>query len=197
MIRILIIDNFDSFTFNLVQQIVIILKKIYKNSFEIIVKRNNEIKATDVKKLKPDYIIISPGPKTPKNAGISKSLIKKHYKDFPILGVCLGMQCINEVFGGKTIHSPLPVHGKTSPLEHTGKNLFKGVPQHIDIARYHSLIIGDIPADLEVTAWSKDKIPMAIKHKKYPIYGVQFHPESFMTKYGDKIMRNFLTMNFS
>jgi len=193
MIRILIIDNFDSFTFNLVQQIGIILKKNYKNSFEIIVKRNNEIKTPNVKKLKPDCIIISPGPKTPKDAGISKSLIKKHYKDFPILGVCLGMQCINEVFGGKTIHSPLPVHGKISKLKHAGNKLFKGVPQQIDIARYHSLIIGDIPSDLEVIARTKDKIPMAIKHKKYPLYGVQFHPESFMTKYGNKIMTNFLT----
>ena len=185
MKKILLIDNYDSFTFNLVQQIQSI------KQYELIVKRNDE--KFDSSKDEFDILIISPGPKTPKDAGVSKYLINKYYKTKPILGVCLGMQCINEVFGGKTLHAPLPVHGKTTQIEFERKGLFKNVPNNISVARYHSLIIGDISDELEIIAWSMDKIPMAIKHKKYPVYGVQFHPESFMTEHGTKIMKNFLS----
>jgi anthranilate synthase component 2 len=182
-VKILLIDNFDSFTYNLVQQI----KKIIKCNLTVL---RNDVKYKDIN-LEFDKLIISPGPKTPKDTGISNQLISKFYKLKPILGVCLGMQCINEVLGGKTVHSPLPFHGKISNLTHNNETIFKGIPQNIKVARYHSLIIDEIPAQLEVIATS-DQIPMAIKYKDYPVFGVQFHPESFMTEYGDKIMTNFL-----
>ncbi|MFC1655335.1 anthranilate synthase component II [Patescibacteria group bacterium] len=186
MQKILLIDNFDSFTYNLFQQI-----KSLKQC-EVIVKRNDQ----EITPLFDEFdkFVISPGPKTPKDAGISKSLIGQYYKTKPILGVCLGMQCINEVFGGETVASPLPVHGKTSNIQHTQNDLFNNIENNIDVARYHSLIIDDIPACLNVVAWTNDKIPMAIKHKDYEVYGVQFHPESFMTEYGAKLMFNFLNL---
>lgn len=183
MQKILLIDNFDSFTYNLVQQ----LKNIFECDLTVI--RNDVEFSPTFKRF--DKLIISPGPKTPKYAGISNKLIRKFYKSKHILGVCLGMQCINEIFGGRTVHSPLPYHGKTSKLKHFEKDLFEGVPQNVNVARYHSLIIDDISPELEIIATAKE-IPMAIKHKSYPVYGVQFHPESFMTEYGDKIMTNFL-----
>lgn len=183
--QILLIDNFDSFTYNLVQQI----KNISKCNLTVL---RNDVEYKSVN-MKFDKLIISPGPKTPKDAGISKKLICKFYKFKPILGVCLGMQCINEVLGGKTDHSPLPYHGKTSILKHNGESIFKNVPNNIKIARYHSLISDNIPDILDVTAYSQN-LPMAIKHKKYPVFGVQFHPESFMTPYGNQIMKNFLNV---
>ncbi len=183
--KILLIDNFDSFTYNLVQQIKSLVK------CEIITIRNN-LNLSKIPRGKFDRLIISPGPKTPKYAGVSNILIRKFLKSKPILGVCLGMQCINEVLGGETVHSPLPFHGKTSELIHNGKSIFKDVPQNINVARYHSLIIDNISPKLDVIAWTKDEIPMAVKHKDYPVFGVQFHPESFMTEYGDQIMTNFL-----
>lgn len=184
MQRILLIDNFDSFTYNLVQQI----KSI--QDCDVIVKRNDEM-------INPprggfDKLIISPGPKTPKDSGSSKSLIKELYKDIPILGVCLGMQCINEVFGGETTLAPLPVHGKKSIISHSQEGLFYGIPDNIEVARYHSLVIDKIPEELAVTAHTEDSIPMAIQHKNYPTYGVQFHPESFLTENGNQLMNNFL-----
>lgn len=184
MKKILLIDNFDSFTYNLVQQIQSIRKcdlTVIRND----VKNNASYDGFD-------KLLISPGPKTPKDAGISNSLVRKFYKSKPILGVCLGMQCINEVFGGKTVHSPLPYHGKISKIQHDGKDIFKNVPQNIEAARYHSLIIDDISPKLDVIAQTDDNIPMAIKHIDYPVYGVQFHPESFMTEHGSIIMKNFL-----
>lgn len=186
MQKILVIDNFDSFTYNLVQQI-----KSLKQC-EIIVKRNDEQITPLFREF--DKFVISPGPKTPKEAGISKSLIKKFYKTKPILGVCLGMQCINEVFGGQTTCSPLPVHGKTSKIRHCQKGIFKNIPNNIRVARYHSLVINDVPECLDVVARTDDNIPMAIQHKNYDVYGVQFHPESFMTEQGMKMMSNFLNL---
>ncbi len=184
MQKILLIDNFDSFTYNLVQQIQSIRK------CDLTVIRN------DVKKLpsqdKFDKLMISPGPKTPEYAGISNLLIRKYYKIKPILGVCLGMQCMNEVLGGKTVHSPLPFHGKISKIQHNQEGIFKNVPQNIEVARYHSLIIDNISPKLSIIARTFNDIPMAIKHVDYPVYGVQFHPESFMTPDGSKIMKNFL-----
>lgn len=184
MHKILLIDNFDSFTYNLVQQIQAI------REYDLTVIRND----VNISKLncKFDKLIISPGPKTPKDAGISNFLIRKFYKSKPILGVCLGMQCINEVFGGKTVHSSLPCHGKTTKISQNGNGIFKNIPQNIYIARYHSLIIDNISPKLKVLAWTSDKVPMAIKHIKYPVFGLQFHPESFMTEYGSLIMKNFL-----
>lgn len=184
MKKILLIDNYDSFTYNLVQQIQSIKR------YDINVKRNDE--KFNARRDAFDILIISPGPKTPKDAGISNYLIRKYHKTRPILGVCLGMQCINEVFGGKTISSPLPVHGKKSPVIHNNYGIFKRIPKKIEVARYHSLIIGAIPQEIEVIARSEDNIPMAIRHNKYPVFGLQFHPESFMTAYGKTIMKNFL-----
>lgn len=184
MQKILIIDNFDSFTYNLVQQI----QEIRKCDL-VIVRNDVKISTTN---FKFDKLMISPGPKTPKAAGISNSLIRKYYRTKPILGVCLGMQCINEVLGGKTVHSPLPFHGKISKIQHNQEGIFKNVPQNIEVARYHSLIIDNISPKLSVVARTLDDIPMAIKHVNYPVYGVQFHPESFMTERGSNIMKNFL-----
>ena len=184
MQKILLIDNFDSFTYNLVQQI----QSIRKCDLTVI---RNDVKISTTNP-EFDKLVISPGPKTPKDAGISNSLIRKFYKSKPILGVCLGMQCINEVFGGKTVHSPLPYHGKISKLKHNGKDIFKNVPQNIEIARYHSLIVANISSKLDVVARTDDDIPMAVQHVDYPVYGVQFHPESFMTEQGSIIMKNFL-----
>jgi len=184
MKKILLIDNFDSFTYNLVQQI----QEISKCDLNVI---RNDVKIQDIN-LKFDKLVISPGPKTPKDAGISNQLIKRFYKSKPILGVCLGMQCINEVFGGKTVPSPLPYHGKISKITHNGKDIFNNVSQNIEVARYHSLIVDNISSKLNVSAQTADNIPMAIKLKDYPVFGVQFHPESFMTPEGHKIMKNFL-----
>ncbi|MFC1647748.1 anthranilate synthase component II [Patescibacteria group bacterium] len=184
MKKILVVDNFDSFTYNLVQQIKSLIQ------CNVIVVRNDDM--SKISRDKFDILIISPGPKTPKDAGISIKLIRDFYKTKPILGVCLGMQCINEVFGGKTVHSPLPYHGKISKIKHNATHIFKDMPQKFAAARYHSLIIDNISPQLEIIAQTDDGIPMAIKHKKYPVYGVQFHPESFMTQRGNQIMTNFL-----
>lgn len=189
MKKILLVDNYDSFTYNLYQQI----KKQEKIAVDV--KRHDlqNFEKLDIEK-EYDGIVISPGPKAPKDAGFSNLIIKNLYTKMPILGVCLGMECINEVFGGVTITSPLPVHGKKSPIIHSAKGIFENVPQNIAVARYHSLIIAQIPDVLTVTATTKDDIPMAIEHNDYPLFGVQFHPESFMTQHGDEILMNFIKM---
>lgn len=187
MKKILLVDNYDSFTYNLYQQI--------KKQEEIFVDvRRHDLENFEKLDIEKEYdgIVISPGPKAPKDAGISTEIIKNYYNRMPIFGVCLGMQCINEVLGGVTITSPLPMHGKKSPIKHNEEGLFKNILQNIEVARYHSLIIDQIPTELIVTAHTKDGIPMAIEHKKYPVFGVQFHPESFMTQYGDQIIKNFI-----
>jgi len=187
MKKILLVDNYDSFTYNLYQQI--------SKQEEIFVDvKRHDIENFEKLDIESEYdgIVISPGPKTPKEAGISNLIIRDYYTKMPILGVCLGMQCINEVFGGITVASPLPVHGKKSPITHNGKGIFRNVPQNIDVARYHSLIVDQIPDVLSVVAYTKDGIPMAIEHKNYPIFGVQFHPESFITQYGDILVKNFI-----
>lgn len=187
MKKILLVDNYDSFTYNLYQQInkqEEIFVDVKRHDIENFAKLDIEAEY--------DGIVISPGPKAPKDAGISNEIIKNLYTKMPIFGVCLGMQCINEVLGGVTITSPLPVHGKKSPVSHTGNGLFKNVPQNIEVARYHSLIIDKIPDCLNVTARTKDDLPMAIEHKEHAVFGVQFHPESFMTQHGDVILKNFI-----
>lgn len=182
---ILIIDNYDSFTYNLYQQVESLGKKTK-------VIKNDELSIKAIKKLKPSGIIISPGPGRPKNSGISMKVIEKFHTKIPILGVCLGHQCIAEFFNSKIIHAKHILHGKTSKIHHTNNKLFKGLKNPFTAARYHSLIANKIPKNFILTAWTKNKEIMGIQHKKYPLFGIQFHPESFLTKEGNKLMKNFL-----
>ena len=186
-IDILMIDNYDSFTFNLVQYFGILGAKIK-------VCRNDKIGLSDIEEMNPLKIVISPGPGRPADAGISNSLIKYFYKNIPILGVCLGHQCIGEVFGADIINSGIVVHGKTSLIYHDNKTIFKGLENPFKAARYHSLIINknNIPSCFEVSSTTEDGIVMGIRHKNYKLEGIQFHPESFLTPYGLKILQNFL-----
>ncbi len=183
---ILLIDNYDSFTYNLYQQIA-------KLGYEVIVAKHDQISIEQIKQLSPTHIVISPGPKTPHESGISMDVIQEFYKTIPILGVCLGHQCIGEVFGSRTIRANAIVHGKSDLIMHTSEGLFKDIPNPFPAARYHSLMIDEVPDAFTLTAWSEDKTIMAIQHKSYPVFGVQFHPESFMTEHGEKLMRNFLS----
>jgi len=183
---ILLIDNYDSFTYNLFQQIAGL-------GHNVTVVKNDEIDVEKIKKLNPSHIIISPGPGTPKDSGISMDVIRQFYATVPILGVCLGHQCIGDVFGSSTVAATRIVHGKADRINHNGKGLFIGIPNPFQAARYHSLMIDTVPANFTVTAWSDDKTIMAIQHDAYRLYGVQFHPESFMSENGELLMRNFLT----
>ncbi|MCP4158816.1 MAG: aminodeoxychorismate/anthranilate synthase component II [Deltaproteobacteria bacterium] len=184
MAKLLVIDNYDSFTYNLVQMF-----KLYDLSIHV--KRSDDLTLDDAKKIDPDYILISPGPKSPTHSGISVPLILEFYKKIPVLGVCLGMQCINEAFGGRTIKAEIPVHGKISEVRHTGNGIFKNIPESFNAARYHSLVVERKNGDLVETAHT-GSIVMGFQHKTETLYGVQFHPESFMTEYGEKIIENFL-----
>jgi anthranilate synthase/aminodeoxychorismate synthase-like glutamine amidotransferase len=182
----LLIDNYDSFTYNLYQVFA-------GEGVDIIVKRNDEIAISEIKNLSPEKIIISPGPKTPAEAGISNEVIGSIGQHTPILGICLGHQCIVSFFGGTLTRISTIVHGKTSPIYHKGTGIFKGLPDPFDGARYHSLETVDIPACLETTAWTEKGVVMGIRHKEFPITGLQFHPESFMTNSGNKLLKNFIT----
>jgi len=184
---IIVIDNFDSFTYNLVQYLGELGAKLK-------VFRNNEITPDRIKRLKPRRIIISPGPGKPKDAGISNKVIKVFSGKIPILGVCLGHQCIGEVFGGKIVGASRIMHGKTSVIFHNGQTIFKNVKNPFEATRYHSLIIErrSAPKSLQIIAETKMREIMAIKHKKHPTWGVQFHPESILTGEGKKILGNFL-----
>ncbi len=186
--RLVMIDNYDSFTYNLVQLFL-------EFDLQILVFRNDEITLDRLARLDPDWICISPGPKDPAHAGISKSVIERFGPKVPLLGVCLGMQAINEVFGGTTVQAPLPVHGKTCLVEHRGESIFGGLPSPFRVARYHSLRI-ELGADgLVPLASASDGVFMGIRHKKFPIFGVQFHPESFLSEYGLELAHNFLSSN--
>ena len=186
---ILVIDNYDSFTYNLVHY-------IGELGNEVIVKRNDEVSLEDIAALNPNKIVISPGPCTPKEAGISIDLIKA--SSVPILGVCLGHQSIGAAFGGTIIKAPQIFHGKLSEITHNNKGLFKGIDNPYSVVRYHSLIIekDSLPDVLQITSVLKDNpdIIMAVQHKERPIYGVQFHPESIETDFGKKLIQNFLTL---
>ena len=182
---ILVIDNYDSFTYNLVQLIESL-------GYETKVFANDQITVNDIKNMKPEKIIISPGPGTPEDAGISIAVVKHFYKKIPILGVCLGHQCIGVYFGANLIHAKKIMHGKTSAVRHGSKGLFQNMPNEFTVARYHSLAIDDVKSPLRVTARSEDGTIMAIEHENYPVFGVQFHPESFLTQDGETILRNFL-----
>lgn len=184
---ILMIDNYDSFTYNLVQY----LGELGEN---LKVFRNDKITLKKIKALRPERIVISPGPGTPTEAGISKELIREFATKVPVLGVCLGHQCIGEVYGGKVIPAKRLMHGKTSLIYHNSKGIFKNIPNPFEATRYHSLLVEkkSLPACLEITAWTKEGEIMGLQHKEYPLFGVQFHPESILTKAGKDILRNFL-----
>jgi len=184
---ILMIDNYDSFTYNLVQYLSELGEKL-------VVYRNDKINIEEIRKLKPDHIVVSPGPGRPVDAGISEEAIKEFGAKIPILGVCLGHQCIGEVFGGKVIRAGNLMHGKTSMIYHNGGALFKDVSNPFEATRYHSLIVEkkSLPDIFQVTAWTKANEIMGLKHKKFPIWGVQFHPESILTKQGKQLLKNFV-----
>jgi anthranilate synthase component 2 len=188
---LLVIDNYDSFTYNLVQMFM---------QFDLCIQvhRGDRIGLPQVAGERPDYILISPGPRDPAHAGISKALIEAFYRTTPILGVCLGMQCINEVFGGRTVRATAPMHGKTSRIYHRRETLFKQIPSPFHAARYHSLAVRPsaeaVVKDLLITAETADGTIMGLSHRRYPLHGVQFHPESFLTQHGVGLTANFLRM---
>lgn len=183
---ILLIDNYDSFTYNLYQQVANL-------GYDVTVVKHDAITIDQAKELSPTHIIISPGPKTPGQSGISLDIIRTFYKTTPMLGVCLGHQCLAEVFGTRTIRATEVVHGKTDQIFHLQTGLFKDIQSPFTAARYHSLMVEEVPRGFTLTAWSADKTIMAMQHNTYPVFGVQFHPESFMTEHGDMLMRNFLS----
>ncbi|MBT3261658.1 aminodeoxychorismate/anthranilate synthase component II [bacterium] len=193
--KILIIDNYDSFTFNLYQYLGEILMKKSKN-FKLIVKRNDEITIPEIEKQKFDRIIISPGPGNPSDPryfGICKDVLLKVGKKTPVLGICLGMQGLAHYYGGKIAPAKTPMHGKTSIINHDSLGVFKNLPQNLEVMRYHSLIVKkeNLPSCLKITATAGTDI-MGLRHTRYPIEGVQFHPESFATEAGSQMLRNFL-----
>jgi anthranilate synthase/aminodeoxychorismate synthase-like glutamine amidotransferase len=185
---ILVIDNFDSFTYNLVQY----LGELGTNPF---VRRNNEITLGEIASLKPERIVISPGPGRPEQAGITLDVIETFGRSTPLLGVCLGHQAIGMAFGGSVVRAKAPMHGKTSSISHDGRGVFSGIASPLTVARYHSLVVDRTgwPQELEVAAQTEDDgTVMALRHRHYPIHGVQFHPESIMTREGHHLLRNFL-----
>ncbi len=187
---LLVIDNYDSFTYNLVQY-------LGELGAEMEVRRNDEVTLDEiVNTLKPEKILISPGPGTPDDAGVSLEIIKTLGEDVPILGVCLGHQAIGQVFGGRVIRAPEPVHGKPVEICHDGKSIFADLPYRFRAARYHSLVVEreSLPDCLEVSATSPEGLIMGLRHREFPIEGVQFHPESILTKDGKKLLQNFLSL---
>lgn len=188
---ILVIDNYDSFTYNLVH-IVAQQTSDYK------VIRNDALTIGQVKELAPDRILISPGPGRPEDAGITESVIAELGNQTPILGVCLGHQAIGKVFGGKVIHAPKLMHGKTSVIHHDGKSVFMDIPDGFTATRYHSLVLDPekIPDELEISARSEDDVIMGLRHREYPIEGIQFHPESILTTEGPQIVKNWLELTY-
>jgi anthranilate synthase/aminodeoxychorismate synthase-like glutamine amidotransferase len=184
---LLVIDNYDSFTYNLVQY-------FGELGVEPIVKRNDEISLDDLKELNPERICISPGPGRPENAGISPDVVRELGRQIPILGVCLGHQCIAHVFGADVVPAEKLMHGKTSLIRHSGSGIFKNIAQPLEATRYHSLIVRreSVPAALEITAETDDGEIMGLRHREFPLHGVQFHPESILTAEGKKLLANFL-----
>jgi anthranilate synthase component II len=183
---IAVIDNYDSFTYNLVQY-------LGELGAEVEVYRNDRIGIEELEALDPSHIVISPGPGTPDDAGISNEVIRRLGPGRPVLGVCLGHQCIGAALGGRVVRAPRLMHGKTSQIYHYSGDLFQGVPSPFEATRYHSLIVAEpLPDELEVTAFTREGEVMALRHRSLPIYGVQFHPESVLTEHGQRILRNFL-----
>ncbi|WP_298909728.1 aminodeoxychorismate/anthranilate synthase component II [uncultured Nostoc sp.] len=191
---IIVIDNYDSFTYNLVQYLGELAAE-FSVADDIKVFRNDKISIDEIRALKPEAVVISPGPGRPEDAGISLELIEQLGQELPILGVCLGHQSIGQVFGGKIIYAPELMHGKTSQVSHTGVGVFRGLENPLTATRYHSLVIEreTCPDVLEITAWVEDNTIMGVRHRNYPhIQGVQFHPESVLTSSGKQLLRNFL-----
>ncbi len=190
---IFVLDNYDSFTYNLVQY-------IGELGSQVEVRRNDEVTVTEIEKMRPDRIVVSPGPCTPHEAGISVELIRHFAGKVPVLGVCLGHQAIGDAFGGRVVRAPFLMHGKTSPVVHDNRTVFRGLSMPMTATRYHSLIVEerDLPSDLEVSAWTTEKdgkrTIMGLRHRKYPVEGVQFHPESVLTQDGKKLVENFLNL---
>jgi anthranilate synthase/aminodeoxychorismate synthase-like glutamine amidotransferase len=184
---LLVIDNYDSFTYNLVQY-------FGELGANLLVKRNDEVTIEEIRALRPERICVSPGPCSPKEAGISNDVIRVFGPSIPIFGVCLGHQCIGDVFGGNVVRAGRLMHGKTSPILHDGKGVFEDIPSPFDATRYHSLLVErhSLPACLEITAQTQELEIMGLRHKEYPIHGVQFHPESILTLEGKKLLHNFL-----
>ncbi len=189
MNKILIIDNYDSFTYNLVQYFGVL-------GCEVVVKRNDEITVPEIETMAPQRICISPGPGRPEEAGISNNVIKRLGQNIPILGVCLGHQCIGGVFGGEIVSAPRLMHGKTSPVRHENSGVFADLPNPFEATRYHSLIVRreTFPDCLELTAETSEGEIMGLRHREFPIHGVQFHPESVLTGEGMHLLRNFLAL---
>ncbi|MEH6437108.1 anthranilate synthase component II [Massilia sp. DD77] len=185
---LLMIDNYDSFTYNIVQY-------FGELGEEVVTVRNDEITLEQIEAMRPERICISPGPKAPKDAGLSLDILREFKGKLPILGVCLGHQAIGEAFGGKVIRAKQVMHGKTSLIAHTGEGVFKDLPTPFTVIRYHSLAIerSSLPDCLEVTAWTDDGEIMGVRHKEYDIEGVQFHPESILSEHGHTLLKNFLT----
>ncbi|HEV3147359.1 MAG TPA: aminodeoxychorismate/anthranilate synthase component II [Chthoniobacterales bacterium] len=186
--KLLVIDNYDSFTYNLVQLFG------EMDDVDVVVKRNDEISIDQIKKLRPDRICVSPGPGRPENAGISSELIRELGPHVPILGVCLGHQCIAQVFGGDVVRAKHLMHGKTSQIHHQGRGVFKNLAEPLEATRYHSLIVKreSVPDSLKITAETDEDEIMGLQHRQFPIHGVQFHPESILTIEGRKLLANFL-----
>src|ERR1700751_39775 len=186
---ILVIDNYDSFTYNLVQY-------FGELGADLVIRRNDQVTLEEVENLRPDRICISPGPGTPLEAGISNELILRFGPSIPILGVCLGHQCIGHVFGGEVVRADRLMHGKTSPILHEGDGVFRGLPIPFEATRYHSLIVRreTLPDELEAVAETSEREIMGLRHRRYPIHGVQFHPESIMTGEGKRLRANFLNL---
>lgn len=184
---ILLIDNYDSFTYNLYQYLC-------ELGADVEVRRNDKITVEEVRAMAPERIVISPGPCTPKDAGISIELIQELAGEFPILGVCLGHQAIGAAFGGEVVRAPVVMHGKTSRISHDGRDILAGIPSPFTATRYHSLIVQDedLPDVLEIMARSEDGTIMAFRHREYDVYGVQFHPESILTEGGHRLLANFI-----
>ena len=188
---ILGIDNYDSFTYNLVQY-------LGELGADLLVRRNNEVTLDEIARLEPDRLVISPGPGRPEQAGVTLEAIKRFGPQIPVLGVCLGHQAIGLAFGGQVVRAQTPMHGKTSTIEHDGRGVFAGVATPLVASRYHSLLIdpASVPADLEVAARVRgDDTIMAVRHRRFPVHGVQFHPESILTRDGRQMLRNFLAVH--
>lgn len=186
---LLVIDNYDSFTYNLVQY-------FGELKGEPVVYRNDQITLDEIRKLKPSKIVISPGPGTPEQSGISNEVIRQFGPTTPLLGVCLGHQCIGHVFGASVVRAERLMHGKTSPIHHDNQGVFAGLPQPFEATRYHSLLVKPetVPAELEVTARTAEGEIMGLRHRTHPIHGVQFHPESILTREGKSLLKNFLEL---
>ena len=185
---LLLIDNYDSFTYNLYQYLA-------EMGVDVQVRRNDQVTLDEIEAMQPDQIVISPGPCTPTEAGISCQIIETFGPRIPLLGVCLGHQAIGQVYGGRVIRAPEPMHGKTSLIYHEGQGVFRDLPHPFEANRYHSLIVerSSVPTELEITAETADGLVMGLRHHTYPVEGVQFHPESIMTPVGKDLLRNFLT----